>query len=179
MHPSVGPATKRAHLDVGAALIFGLYSCGRHSYGLYSDGLHSYGLHLNVGVGFSGGIIAYGGAFLRISGPLQPTQLLQAAHTTITGSPHHYYRQPTPLLQAAEPRHFGWPSASLQLFFVRSVPTANAEDPCRSEGYLATWLARTFSGATCPPDSIWPSEKLPEIDLRSGRSTCRSLPSVS
>ena len=30
---------------------------------------------------------------------LQPTPLSQAAHTTITGSPHHYYRQPTPLLQ--------------------------------------------------------------------------------
>ena len=25
--------------------------------------------------------------------------LKEAAHTTITGSPHHYYRQPTPLLQ--------------------------------------------------------------------------------
>ena len=30
-----------------------------------------------------------------------PLRRGRAAHATITGSPHHYYRQPTPLLQAA------------------------------------------------------------------------------
>ena len=41
---------------------------------------------------------------LRTSQPvatLAHIALLQAAHTTITGSPYHYYRQPTPLLKAA------------------------------------------------------------------------------
>ena len=35
----------------------------------------------------------------------KPTPLLHAAHTTITGSPHHYYRQPTPLLQPTDRKH--------------------------------------------------------------------------
>ena len=47
---------------------------------------------------------------LRRGQALRRFAVRQAAHATITGSPHHYYRQPAPLLQAAHTTITGPPS---------------------------------------------------------------------
>ena len=85
-------------------------SCGPYSFGLYSQGPYSYGLY---SYGTRKRDSARRAHTTIIGSPhhyyRQPTPVLQAVHTAITGSPHHYYRQPTPLLQAAHTAITGSP----------------------------------------------------------------------
>ena len=99
LHGQVFHRRMRAWRNAAGRYCYGLYSYGRYSYDLCSYGLHSYGPAQHSRLRIPRSWAAHTPARISTCGPLRlcmhelAHRLLRfsAAHTTITGSPHHYY----------------------------------------------------------------------------------------